>query len=72
MKKKKALTLQLARLATQINALQRQLESPVLIWPRAAPHKMSTATLGRSLYAMTRPGAIPLYPDTFRRRPPQA
>lgn len=68
MKKKKALRLQLARLATQIDALQRQLESPVLSWPRAVPLKMSSA----ALYAMTRPGAIPLYPGMFRRRPPQA
>ena len=71
MKKKKALRLQLARLASQIEALQRQLESPVLSWPGAVPLKMSAATLERSLYAMTRPGAIPRYPNMFRRRPPQ-
>lgn len=72
MKKKKALRLQLARLATQIDVLQRQLESPVLRWPRAAPHRMSVATIEGARYAMTRHGAIPLYPGVFSRRPPQS
>lgn len=72
MKKKKALRLQLVRLTTQIEALQRQLESPVLRWPRAAPHRMSYVSIERLLYAMKRHGAMPLAPAGFCRHPPQS